>query len=333
MCKVAQQEWLSLFTSEVECLWNTEPTEIRMIIILHNILQKEFKRIETNISEKIETFKHKMKLASSLEESGYTDSFQLSLTNTNIDSLESLERSPKIKRYRKVNRKKDNSPSLLNSSRDSLNCSSFSLLNPVKKLCDKSVSDDCVMVSNAVKEDVISCESNANDVVDTSILNDSVNISTHNRKIKISKSKKMNKSNKNNSTLTQLINSKSWSNNVCKIDVTNTKTIKDESKTITLINPIKKSNIFQNYDRIPVKKSVVPEHPHKMETVRCKADKLRLPGWSCKECQDYYQDFDLTDEELRKKMNVCSKHRNKFDPLNETPKGYWDVTMYSSQED
>ncbi|KAK4871896.1 hypothetical protein RN001_016020 [Aquatica leii] len=319
MCKSGYEEWTSFFTEEVESLWNTEPSEIRMILILHHILQKEFKRIETSINEKIQTFKHKMRLTSNLE---IESKDELPSTQIDIEKLESLEQSPKIKRYRKIKRKKtSNSPSLSSGSKDSPNCS-FSLLNSLLTARDKPLNYDCI------QEDKPSDE-----IIDLCNLNDSGDSSCNKKKFQASKLKKaslLNKCNKN--IVTQLIDDKAQANGNSRTD--NNKLIKDDSSKMNPLSRLTlKSNLFKNYDRIPVKKSVVPEHPHITDRVRCKADKLKLPGWSCKSCQDYYEDFNLTEEQLREKMNICSKHRNKFEPLNQTPKGYWDVTMFSSEED
>ncbi|KAL3267687.1 hypothetical protein HHI36_006821 [Cryptolaemus montrouzieri] len=68
------------------------------------------------------------------------------------------------------------------------------------------------------------------------------------------------------------------------------------------------------------------------ETVRGKAKK-KLKGWSCKECEQFYNGLNLTEAELEKKMNECSKHKNRFKPNEETMAGFWDLSIAPTQED
>ncbi|KAF5282342.1 hypothetical protein FQR65_LT14331 [Abscondita terminalis] len=318
MGKEALEEWLSLFTKDVEDLWDTEPKEMRKVIIIHRVLQKEFKRFDLMIKERIKKYNHRIKLTKNLEE---TDSRDLCLSPiiSGNETVTELQQSPKIKRYRRGNHKKiPSSSSLLNNSKDDQN-SSTSLLKPVSTISITQLTTD---------SDVIICESDTNEVIDSSVLEDNSNISCNNKKYKASKLKRnlSVKPNKNILTVPQMFEAKF--NNATK--TRNDENINRMGKTK---KEVQKTTLFHDYDHIPMKTSKAPQYPHKTEPVRCKAEKLRLPGWSCKECKEYYEGFDLSEEELREKMNMCSKHRNKFDPFNDTPNGFWDIDMGSSQDD
>ncbi|CAH2048422.1 unnamed protein product, partial [Iphiclides podalirius] len=63
----------------------------------------------------------------------------------------------------------------------------------------------------------------------------------------------------------------------------------------------------------------------KEPTVRKKAEKLALPGWSCDECKEFYAELYKDDPVmLRQKMEACSRHRGRRDPARpKTPPGFW----------
>ncbi|XP_011860090.1 PREDICTED: DNA endonuclease RBBP8-like [Vollenhovia emeryi] len=60
----------------------------------------------------------------------------------------------------------------------------------------------------------------------------------------------------------------------------------------------------------------------KQLNMRCKADRAKLIGWDCWECREYYKNLSLSRENLRKRKNQCSRHRQKYERPN-TPEGFW----------
>ncbi|KAF4087618.1 hypothetical protein AMELA_G00072740 [Ameiurus melas] len=62
--------------------------------------------------------------------------------------------------------------------------------------------------------------------------------------------------------------------------------------------------------------------------VRKKAERRKLHGHTCKECELYYAD--LPEEERRKKLSSCSRHRFHYIPPS-TPENFWDVGFPSTQ--
>ncbi|KAF5902714.1 DNA endonuclease RBBP8, partial [Clarias magur] len=62
--------------------------------------------------------------------------------------------------------------------------------------------------------------------------------------------------------------------------------------------------------------------------VRKKAERRKLQGHTCKECEIYYAD--LPEEERKKKLSSCSRHRFRYIPPS-TPENFWDVGFPSTQ--
>ncbi|KAB5586579.1 hypothetical protein PHYPO_G00003340 [Pangasianodon hypophthalmus] len=62
--------------------------------------------------------------------------------------------------------------------------------------------------------------------------------------------------------------------------------------------------------------------------VRKKAERRKLQGHTCKECEIYYAD--LPEEERQKKLSSCSRHRFHYIPPS-TPENFWDVGFPSTQ--
>jgi hypothetical protein len=85
------------------------------------------------------------------------------------------------------------------------------------------------------------------------------------------------------------------------------------------------ATFVEKYDKIPEKKDGDSKFAYE-EVVRGK-ERKKLKGWSCKECQAYYECLNLPPEELEKKKNDCSRHRHKFQPREETYAGFWDLTF------
>jgi len=70
--------------------------------------------------------------------------------------------------------------------------------------------------------------------------------------------------------------------------------------------------------RVPKRKTDISEQFN----MRYKADRAKLSGWDCWECKEYYKNLSLSKEELQKRKNQCSRHRNKYERPN-TPEGFW----------
>ena len=71
------------------------------------------------------------------------------------------------------------------------------------------------------------------------------------------------------------------------------------------------------------------------ETIRKKDDRKKLHGFSCYDCEDYYNSKlseGFTEDQVKKLMNDCSKHRSKFKP-SRTPEQFWDPEIIEGDPD
>ncbi|XP_044013911.1 inhibitor of nuclear factor kappa-B kinase subunit alpha-like [Aphidius gifuensis] len=104
----------------------------------------------------------------------------------------------------------------------------------------------------------------------------------------------------------------------------------------TSTSPPKKKQQLNSYDFVPERKKASPKFACKGPVVRKKAERQKLNGWSCKDCEKWYENMDLDEKELQKRKNSCSRHRSKFNERYDTPPGFWDIgfssPMESSQE-
>ncbi|XP_039306333.1 DNA endonuclease RBBP8-like isoform X2 [Solenopsis invicta] len=80
----------------------------------------------------------------------------------------------------------------------------------------------------------------------------------------------------------------------------------------------KKKTILEKFNVRSNRKDV-----SKQLNMRCKADRAKLKGSDCWECREYYQILKLSKEELQKRKNQCSRHRDRFERP-KTPEGFRD---------
>ncbi|XP_071653406.1 uncharacterized protein [Temnothorax longispinosus] len=90
------------------------------------------------------------------------------------------------------------------------------------------------------------------------------------------------------------------------------------SKGVIEVSPTQRS-VTSKVKRCLKLKRKNPEHLN----MRRKADRAKLNGWDCWECREYYKNLSLPEEELKKRMNQCSRHRRIYERPN-TPEGFWD---------
>ena len=78
-----------------------------------------------------------------------------------------------------------------------------------------------------------------------------------------------------------------------------------------------------------------PDFAHIGPVVRKKEERRKLNGYSCPECDEYYQqklEEGLTKDQILQLMNKCSKHRGLFKPPL-TPEKYWDPDIIEDDPD
>uniref|UniRef100_A0A0C9R3X8 RBBP8 protein n=1 Tax=Fopius arisanus TaxID=64838 RepID=A0A0C9R3X8_9HYME len=80
--------------------------------------------------------------------------------------------------------------------------------------------------------------------------------------------------------------------------------------------------MMNSFDFVPEPKET-HKFAYKGPVVRGKSERAKLKGWSCRDCQVYYENMNLTEDELQKRMDQCSRHRSKFNERYQTPPGFW----------
>ncbi|GFU37408.1 DNA endonuclease RBBP8 [Nephila pilipes] len=86
---------------------------------------------------------------------------------------------------------------------------------------------------------------------------------------------------------------------------------------------------INSFDRLPKREE--PNYKYKEATVRKKSERKQLNAFDCRECEKYYADLGLSEEEKQKRMKNCSRHRSKFAPP-ATPEHFWELDFPDTQE-
>ncbi|GAB1600796.1 uncharacterized protein LOC115210247, partial [Argonauta hians] len=87
-------------------------------------------------------------------------------------------------------------------------------------------------------------------------------------------------------------------------------------------------SILNSFDRPPQEE----ELPYAYDVVvRKKQQRKLLNGYTCHECVKYYKAKGLSDEEIKKQVGDCSKHRAKYKPPN-TPDHFWSIGFPDTEE-
>ena len=60
---------------------------------------------------------------------------------------------------------------------------------------------------------------------------------------------------------------------------------------------------------------------------KSKAERAKMFGFSCKDCEKFYENQNLTDEQLKKVIDKCSRHRATIEPPCESPKEMWNIDI------
>ncbi|XP_068021564.1 DNA endonuclease RBBP8 isoform X3 [Melanerpes formicivorus] len=89
----------------------------------------------------------------------------------------------------------------------------------------------------------------------------------------------------------------------------------------------KQKAFVEPYFKSDERRNPVLDFPH-IEVVRKKEERRKLPGHTCKECENYYAD--IPEEEREKKLASCSRHRFRYIPPN-SPDNFWEVGFPSTQ--
>ncbi|GFO10330.1 DNA endonuclease rbbp8-like [Plakobranchus ocellatus] len=83
-----------------------------------------------------------------------------------------------------------------------------------------------------------------------------------------------------------------------------------------------------SFDRVP--SSAKRDIAH-VEVVRKKSERDKLDGFSCKQCHEFYKNSGLSEEELKKKLKACSRHKERYQPPS-TPEHFWTLGIPDTAE-
>ncbi len=87
-----------------------------------------------------------------------------------------------------------------------------------------------------------------------------------------------------------------------------------------------------SFDFIP---STSPRYKYKRDAIRKKSERMKLPGQGCDQCHDFYESKkdDMSGTQIRKLLNKCSRHRDKFPVRLNTPPGLWNPMFEDTDEE
>ncbi|XP_069105695.1 DNA endonuclease RBBP8-like isoform X1 [Argopecten irradians] len=83
-----------------------------------------------------------------------------------------------------------------------------------------------------------------------------------------------------------------------------------------------------SFDKLPDKAG--PKFAY-VGVVRKQNERRNLIGYECKECLEYYSAMGLSEDEIRQRVQTCSKHRAHYVPP-ETPPHFWSIGFPDTQE-
>lgn len=103
--------------------------------------------------------------------------------------------------------------------------------------------------------------------------------------------------------------------NVDKSQITKENIFNRKSSTPS---PVRRS-LLNSFDINRKRKNAEVNQPSKK-----KADRAKMSGVSCWECERYYANLGLSEEEIKLRQNQCSRHRTNEKKKEDTPEGFWD---------
>ena len=93
-------------------------------------------------------------------------------------------------------------------------------------------------------------------------------------------------------------------------------------------------NVLDSYNKLPIKTKKAPSFVYEEKYNRkTKIEKKLLPGWTCKNCQPWYDGLEFVEADKKNLINKCSKHRRKFQPPAATPDSFWEILPLSLSDE
>lgn len=90
--------------------------------------------------------------------------------------------------------------------------------------------------------------------------------------------------------------------------------------------------IDDSFDCLP---STSPKYKYQRDAIRKKSERWKLPGQECANCRDFYEAkrAELSDTQIRKLLNKCSRHRHKHPIEVYTPPGLWNPVFDDTDDE
>ena len=97
-------------------------------------------------------------------------------------------------------------------------------------------------------------------------------------------------------------------------------------------NHLKNAGSFKK--QLSLKKEPVdtPKGYKYKEVVRGKAEREKLNGYTCEECEHFYANENLSGAQRKEVLDRCSRHRHKSTPPPSTPDEFWEVGFPTTQD-
>lgn len=334
-------DWINLFDEKNFQNIQNEPLELRAVTMLFVTIQKEFQKMEISLSNQLKTYKLGLESKNHMlnVEEKYVKEETIPVFDSPKENNKSsvhkinknnkmLLKSPTFDRHRRTNMKKVKKPLSFPSLVTSKNVETFTTPKKNNQSNQNNLND-------------------SDDIFDSSIIDMTPNIEVSKRSRSTLTSQKK-KTHSSSTTLTQMFSGINTKDNKKKDETTmmdideilervenaeKNDIAESKNSSMSVSKSLKISDSFvEDYDKLPESKKKPEKSFVYKETVRGNK-KSKLRGWSCKDCENFYKKMNLSEEELEKRMNECSKHRNKFKPDEETIPGYWDLSIRSTPEE
>lgn len=90
------------------------------------------------------------------------------------------------------------------------------------------------------------------------------------------------------------------------------------TKNVSRNSPSVKKSLMNSFDMVPEKEDVF------IGKTKNRIERAKMAGTTCWECEKYYGNLGLSDEELKARQKLCSRHRTEYNEKPSTPEGFWD---------
>ncbi|KRT82634.1 hypothetical protein AMK59_4755, partial [Oryctes borbonicus] len=302
------KEWINLYDENFQDVWYAEQPQLRNAAMLLRVLDNEFNRIRKLAATKImqlknDVNKNKDFLLCAKENKTDNQSFNSPEVFINLTPSQSPTESHTNRGSETVEINKENictSPKINKASKR------FKL----KKLKQCNALNYSALNINQSSKNTLP---KATDIIDSTIIDKTPETASISKRTKSKYKLNINKRKKS-------------------IDGTSTQVCLDIPRSTMDFDNIEQSTScghrlkFNDLDKIHKEKNNPKLETKKEPVVRGK-ERQNLEGWDCRECKEFYEGLNLNTHDTKRILNKCSKHRSKFEQIDYTPRGFWDLNF------